>query len=632
MAEPTRPDALDPERLAGALQAAHLPTAVAVLFQLTGERRWLEPPYRPGRSRGLEVDNAAGLSADAQQELREALLRAVVAWADGAPVAVPEPRGDALVELLRVAMGEPVPSEYEPVMAEILAPPAPTTPEPGAERLSALVIGAGVSGMNAAIRLRALGVRVTVLEKNDDVGGTWLENGYPGAGVDTPSHLYSLSYHPRDWETHFGKRDEVQAYLRSVADEHDVRPMVHFATEVARADWDDVSKAWTLTTTAGLAYEANLLISATGVLNRPQEPKLPGRAEFGGQVFHSARWPADLDVTDQRVVVVGTGASAMQIVPAIVDRVARLTVLQRSPQWIAPNGDYFAPVGDDVHLLMREVPFYREWYRVRLAWTFNDKVHPSLQVDPDWTEPTRSVNASNDGHRRFFTNYLQEQLAGRPDLVDKALPSYPAFGKRMLLDNGWFAALRRDHVELVTERAVAFTPAGLRDSAGDEHEADVIVLCTGFQARSFLAPMQVRGRSGVPLAEQWGPEDATAHLGITVPDFPNLFLLLGPGTALGHGGSAITISEYQVDYLVATVRTLVRDRLSAVEVRPEVAEDYTRRVDAAHAAMIWTHPGMSNWYRNAAGRVVTALPWRIVDYRAMTREPDLAEFSTTPVQ
>lgn len=629
MAEPTRPDAVDPERMRRALLAVHLPTAVAVLFQLTGDRRWLSPPYRPGRSRGLEMDNAGGLSQPAQQRVRDALLDAVRSWADGAPVAVPAPRGDALVELLGVAMGEPVPAEYEPLMAEILEPPAPTVPEPGAERLNALVIGAGVSGMNAAIRLRALGVQVTVLEKNHEVGGTWLENGYPGAGVDTPSHLYSLSYHPHDWQTHFGKRDEVQSYLRSVADAFDVRPMVRFGTEVAGADWDEKARTWTLTTTSGEMFQARLLVSASGVLNRPQEPHLPGRAAFGGTVFHSARWPAGLDVTGRRVAVVGTGASAMQIVPAIADRVAGLTVLQRSPQWIAPNGDYFAPVGDDVHLLMREVPFYREWYRVRLAWTFNDKVHPTLQVDPAWTEPTRSVNAINDAHRRFFTGYLEDKLAGRPDLAEKALPDYPPFGKRMLLDNGWFTALRRDHVELVTERAVAFTPTGLRDSAGREHPADVVVLCTGFQARSYLAPIKVRGRSGVPLAEQWGPQDATAHLGITVPDFPNLFLLLGPGTALGHGGSAITISEYQVDYLVTLVREMVRDRISSVEVRPDVADDYTRRVDAAHDAMIWTHPGMTNWYRNPAGRVVSALPWRIVDYRAMTRHPDLTDFVAT---
>jgi 4-hydroxyacetophenone monooxygenase len=321
----------------------------------------------------------------------------------------------------------------------------------------------------------------------------------------------------------------------------------------------------------------------------------------------------------------------MQIVPAIVDRVAHLTVFQRSPQWIAPNRDVFRRVDPDQHWLMDVVPFYRRWYRARLAWTFNDKVHRSLQLDPAWDTEGRSINAENDGHRRAFTRYLLGELEGRPDLVDKCLPRYPPFGKRMLLDNGWFAALRRDHVDLVTEPVESFTPSGVR-SRSDAVDADVVILCTGFEAHGFLSPMRVTGRSGIPLAQQWGTDDATAYLGVTVPDFPNLFLLIGPNTALGHGGSMITIAELQVGYVAALVERLVRHRIGAVEVRREVADEYNRRVDAAHARMIWTHPAMTNWYRNAAGRVVNTLPWRIVDYRAMVREPDPADFVETPLR
>jgi 4-hydroxyacetophenone monooxygenase len=492
------------------------------------------------------------------------------------------------------------------------------------------VIGAGVSGMAAAIRLRSTGAHVTVLEKNDDVGGTWLENTYPGAGVDTPSYLYSLSFFERDWSTHFGKRDEVQAYLRDVADAFDLRPLVRFGTEVATADWDDTHQLWTLVTTTGEHIRANAVVSAVGQLNRPKTPDIKGLADFRGQIFHSAQWPDDLDVTGRRVAIVGTGASAMQIVPAIADRVERLTIFQRSPQWIAPNSDYFRPVGDDVHRVMATVPFYRAWYRVRLAWTFNDKVHPSLQVDPEWPEATHSVNAVNDGHRRFFTRYLEDQLAGRPDLQAAALPDYPPFGKRMLLDNGWFSALKRPGVELITSSVQALEPTGVRAADGSLTEVDIVVLCTGFEARRFLYPMDVRGRSGRTLEEQWGPEDATAFLGITVPDFPNLFMLLGPNTALGHGGSIITISEFQIDYVDALVRQMVAADIGSIECPAEVAAEYTARVDEAHAKMIWTHPGMTNWYRNAAGRVVSTLPWRIVDYRAMTRDPSVDDFIVRP--
>ena len=631
-AAPESCGAIDASMLARALQAANIPTLIPVLFQLTGDERWLRAPYAPLPGRGMDDNTTGGLPDAIQEEIRTAALEAVQAWASGRPVAIPAPRGEALIQLMSVCLGEPIPPEFEPMMADTLgfSSPRPEHPVSGAERFDVVVIGAGVSGMAAAIHLRAIGVNVTVLEKNDEVGGTWLENGYPGSGVDTPSYLYSLSFAEHEWSTHFGKRDEVQAYLREIADEHDLRGLIRFGTEVATADWDDDAQRWTLVTVAGDRFVANAVVSAVGQLNRPKVPDLPGIGDFQGRVFHSAQWPADLDVTGARVAVVGTGASAMQIVPAIAGKVEHLTVFQRSPQWIAPNSDYFAPVGEQVHALMATVPFYRQWYRVRLAWAFNDKVHPSLQVDPDWPEATRSVNAANDGHRRFFTRYLTEQLAGRPDLVDSALPDYPPFGKRMLLDNGWFAALRQPNVELVTSPVTSLEPSGVRDASGSLTEVDIVVMCTGFQARRFLYPMDVRGRSGRTLQEQWGPEDATAYLGMTVPDFPNLFLLLGPNTALGHGGSVITISEFQVDYIVSLIRQMLGRGLGSLECPPELAADYTRRVDEAHARMIWTHPGMTNWYRNAAGRVVSVLPWRIVDYREMTTNPSVDDYRVRP--
>ncbi len=628
MSAPASAPAIDRSALAHALTEANIPSLIPVLYQLTGDERWLAAPYAPAPGRGMDDNTSGGLPAQRQSEIRVAALEAVLAWAAGQPVAVPQPRGGALVRLLSVCVGEPMPAEFEPMMADMLGFAAPVDRDAvaGAERFDVVVIGAGVSGMAAAIRLRATGANVTVLEKNEDVGGTWLENTYPGAGVDTPSYLYSLSFFERDWSTHFGKRDEVQGYLRDVAEHFGLRQMIRFRTEVAAADWDEAQQLWKIVTTTGEHIRANVLVSAVGQLNRPKVPDLPGLSDFHGRVFHSAQWPDDLDVTGQRVAIVGTGASAMQIVPAIADRVEQLTIFQRSPQWIAPNSDYFRPVGEDIHQVMATVPFYRAWYRVRLAWTFNDKVHPSLQVDPDWPEPTRSVNAVNDGHRRFFTRYLQEQLAGRPDLEAATLPDYPPFGKRMLLDNGWFSALRRPNVHLVTSPVRALEPAGVRADDGSLTEVDIVVLCTGFEARRFLYPMDVRGRSGRTLEEQWGPEDATAFLGITVPDFPNLFMLLGPNTALGHGGSVITISEFQIDYVDALIRQMAAAGIESIECPAELAADYTTRVDEAHATMIWTHPGMTNWYRNAAGRVVSTLPWRIVDYRAMTRDPSVDDF------
>ncbi len=615
----------DPELLR-ALEHANLPSLVPVLHQLTGDRRWLHDPYRPTRSRGMDDNDPGGFAPGVAAEIREAVAGAVAAYDAGRPPAVPAPTGEALRELLELANGEPVPPEYAEMLAEDMGfTPAPVRVVPDTD-IDAVVIGAGVSGMLAAIKLAEAGIAHVVLEKNDDVGGGWYENTYPGAGVDTPSHLYSYSFHPRDWSTHFGKRDEVQTYLRDVADTHGLRERIRFGTEVVGADWDDERGTWTTRTADGAVFTSRILVSATGALNRPRIPDIPGLDTFAGPAFHTAQWPDGLDLDGRRVAVVGAGASAMQVVPAIAGRVRELTVFQRSPQWVAPNDVYFTPVDPAVALLMARVPFYRRWYRARLAWNFNDRVHPSLQVDPEWEHPQRSVNAVNDAHRRVFTRYLESELAGRPDLVEKALPTYPPFGKRMLLDNGWYRALRRDDVTLVTEAVAEVTPTGLRGDGGTEVEADVVVLATGFHTHRYLWPIEIRGRDGVRLADVWGPEDARAHLGITVPGFPNLFVTCGPGTVLGHGGSYITIAECQVRYLVDLVVTMAERGLRTVEVRPEVEAEWTRRHDEAHARMLWTHPGMTNWYRNAAGRVVCTMPWRIVDYWRMTRTADLADF------
>ncbi|MHA6793362.1 flavin-containing monooxygenase [Pseudonocardia bannensis] len=624
----------DRAALARAVEHANLPTLVAVLFQLTGDRAWLADPYRPTRSRGMDDNDDGGFPPPVQARIRAAAVDAVLAWADGRPPAVPAPTGDALVELMSLAVGEEVPAEYAEMTAEDMgfAPAPARAPRTGsATGFSVIVIGAGVSGMLASIKLTEAGIDHVVLEKNDDVGGTWLENRYPGAGVDTPSYLYSYSFAPRAWSTHFGKRDEVYRYLRDVAERHDLRRVIRFGTEVTAAEYHAARQRWTVRTADGQELTANAVITATGQLNRPKVPALPGLDAFRGPIFHSAHWPADLDLTGKRVAIVGTGASAMQIVPAIAGDAAQVTIFQRSPQWAAPNDVYFAPVGDAVHHLMAHVPFYSRWYRTRLAWNFNDRVHPSLQVDPEWEHADRSVNAINDAHRRVFTRYLTAQLEGREDLVAKALPDYPPFGKRMLLDNGWFAALRRDDVELITEAVAEITGTGVRSVAGTEREADVVVLATGFETHKLLHPIDVRGRDGRSIREVWGPEDATAHLGITTAGFPNLFITCGPGTVLGHGGSYITIAECQVRYIVDLLVSMIDGGIGAVECRPEVEAAYVRRHDDAHARMIWTHPGMDNWYRNDAGRVVSTLPWRIVDYWSMTRSADLADFRTEPV-
>jgi 4-hydroxyacetophenone monooxygenase len=342
--------------------------------------------------------------------------------------------------------------------------------------------------------------------------------------------------------------------------------------------------------------------------------------------MHTARWRSDVEIAGRRVAVLGTGASAMQLVPAIAGVAERVIVFQRSPQWGLPNPNQPRAVPETMQLLMRDVPGYLGWYRLRLVWNFGDRLFPALQIDPDWPHPDRAVNAINDRHRQFLTRYILSELGDRTDLVDKCLPTYPPYGKRPLLDAGWFRTVARDDVDVVTDRIRRITPGGVVVETGEEIPVDVLVLATGFQNLNLLSPIEVRGRSGRTLRETWGEDDGTAHLGITVPDFPNLFLLLGPNTIAGHGGSAALAIEMETRYIMGMIARMVEDGIASVECRREVHDAYVERIDDALSRTIWAHPGMTTYYRNSRGRVVSTMPWTNSEYWHMTREPDLDEF------
>ncbi|MHA6796278.1 flavin-containing monooxygenase [Pseudonocardia bannensis] len=630
------PTATD-EELRAALSAANIPTLLLVLAHLTGDDRWLQDPYRPTRTIALNDNDTGGLPEARQAEIRDAALDVLRELRDGRRTVPAPPSDDRIVAMLSVSLGEQVPEEYAEAMAEdggFRTPAWLRTPPLGGDRPRVLVIGAGISGVCIGVALAHLGLPFTIVERNDAVGGTWLENDYPGAGVDTPSHLYSYSFAPRpDWSRYYAKQPEILGYVQDVAREAGLLPSIRFGTDVVSARWDEASSTWEVLTRhrdgAEQRHVVDVVISSVGQFNRPVVPDLPGLSSFPGPAFHTARWDHDVDLAGKRVGVIGTGASSVQVVPAIADVAGQVVVFQRSPQWVAPNANYLREMHDHTMLLMAQVPGYRTWYRLRLMWMIQDKLHPTLRKDPDWPHPERSINALNDKHRRFFTAYLDEQIAGAEELREAVLPDYPPYGKRILLDNDWFATIRRDDVSLVASGVREIDGSVVVTADGARYEVDVLVLATGFSSRRMLYPLDIRGRSGVPLREQWGDDDAWAHLGISIPDFPNLFLLYGPNTNLGHGGSSFFHAECQTGYITGLLRRMAEDGIAALEVRPEVCDAYNARVDAAHEQMIWTHPGMTTYYRNVAGRIVTTTPWRLIDYWAMTRTPDLADFRVT---
>jgi 4-hydroxyacetophenone monooxygenase len=536
--------------------------------------------------------------------------------------------------MLAVTLVEDVPAEYGELLSEEMGFLSRDVEIPAAsvrDDFSVAIIGAGLSGVCMAIKLAAAGINYMILEKDEDLGGTWLENVYPGCGVDTPGHLYSFSFAPNpDITRYFAKRDEVQSYLRGLADDHSVRDQIRFQTEVVRAEYDTTDNLWHIDVRdkAGLANSltANVLVSAVGMVNRPMIPPIPGLEEFPGPVMHTAAWDNSHDLTGKRVAVIGTGASAMQLVPSIVDTAESVTIFQRSKQWAVPHPNYHRPVGESVRLLMREVPFYVQWYRLRAFWNFSDRLHSSLQIDPDWPYPDRAVNEVNDRHRIFLTKYIAEQLGDRPELIEACLPDYPPYGKRPLLDNNWYQTLLRDDVTLVTEAVDHIAGNAVVTRSGTQVTADVIALATGFKVLQFLWPMDIVGTSGKTLREQWGVDDARAYLGITVPDFPNFFIVNGPNTNAGHGGSAIHATEFQVRYVMQAIKYLLGSRTSAVDVQGDVFWRYNGELDEALAQSIWSHKGMTTYYRNGAGRIVVSSPWKYVDYWSRTKEFDPSDY------
>ena len=624
----------DARLLAEGVAAANIPTLLMVLVQLTGEQDWLEPPYRPRRAHGMG-DNDTGRLPDAiQAEIRESALEAIVAWRAGRPVAIPSPTPELLVRMLSCAMGDEIPLDYAPMMAsqngldQVLASPIERVPE----GFRVLVIGAGVSGLAMAVNLQVAGIPFQVVEKGRTVGGTWRENRYPGAGVDSPNHLYSFTFAPHDWSMFFALREELQGYLELVTDAFGLRDAIRFETEVESATYDADAQQWEVDVRCAdgtnETLEATVVVAAAGIFNPAKFPAIRGLETFEGPCFHTAQWREDFDLAGKRVAVIGNGASAMQLCPAIQNIVESMTIFQRSSQWAAPFEQFQKPVPQALRYLFNEVPLYRQWYRTRLGWTFNDRIYDSLHKDPTWPHPERSLNPTNDAHREFFTQYIVSELGDRTDLLDLALPRYPPFGKRMLLDNGWYRMLRNGRVTLVGDSIAEVRPNQVVTEDGREFDVDVLIFATGFDVLRFLSAFDVRGRSGCTLRERWGDDDARAYLSVAVPDFPNFFVLYGPNCQPGHGGSFMFVAEMVIHYVMSVLTQMAEEGIASVEIRQDVHDQYNESVDREHEQMVWTHPGMETYYRNSKGRVVVNYPFRNIEMWNKTRQADLTEFIT----
>lgn len=631
------------KRLEAALEKANLPTLACILVHLTGDRVWIEGKFRPSRTRGLDDNDSGGYPDAVADEIRSAARDALLEWFGGKPLAKPNLSDAELIEMMGISLGENIPPEYALMVRGDLQLPGGDVREGGGltadavpPGFSAIIIGAGISGLCAAVNLAAAGIPYTIVERQHGVGGVWSENCYPGAGCDVPSYLYSYSFSPFDWSRFFAGRQEIHQYLQGVAESFDVLDHIRFGLEVTEAAYDQASETWSVETIADdgsrQSLRGNILISAVGAFNKPRLPKVPGLDSFNGVSIHTAHYPREgLDLDGKRVVLIGNGASAMQVGPAIAGRVSELTIVQRTPQWIAPFPKFAQDIPDELRWLLQEVPLYRLWYRLRLSWAFNDKLYEALQRDPDWLSDGTSINAVNDSHRIALTDYARRELAEASDLLPQVVPDYPPFGKRMLLDNGWFRTLARDNVRLVDSGVKSVFDTGVVLDDDTVLQADVLIWATGFDVVNFIAPMAIEGKDGATLQKDWNGDDARAYLGTVVHGYPNFFCLYGPNTQFGHGGSLITILERQMHYVMSLLKQMFARGISSVEVRQSVFDDYNRKVDELHSGMVWTFPGVETYYKNSKGRVVVNNPFRVLQYWQMTETADLSDYNVTSV-
>jgi 4-hydroxyacetophenone monooxygenase len=629
------PATLDDAALARVLQLANLPALLPALVHITGDPGLLAR-FEP-RLPGFKGDEGQGIPDEHAREIRRLALDVLRELRDASRPLAPQPSDEQLCAMLSWCAGEPVDPEYVPLVREESNFDGRDLRRfqwrrrPPAERLAAFrvgIIGAGLGGLCTAIRLEQAGIPYAIFEKNENVGGTWYENHYPGLRVDVANHFYSYSFEPNpDWSDFYARRDELQAYVEHCALKYGVRRRIRFSTEVIAARWDDARARWELRLRGSDGSEqpaqVDVLVSAVGMLSRPNTPDIPGLASFAGTALHSARWDDRLELAGRRVAVIGTGASAMQIVPTIAERVRHLSVLQRDPHWALPNPKYQRRVEPGEKWLFRHLPCYAGWYRFLLLWANSDRLYGSFCIDPDWPRPD-SINRANDSLRVLMTEHIRREVGGDAELLRKTVPSYPPLGKRILQDNGWYRTLARPNVELVSEPIREIRPHAIATADGREHPAEVIVLATGYHPNKYLWPMEITGRSGTKLGELWG-DDPRAYLGITIPDYPNLFCLYGPNTN-PVAGSVILMLECQAGYIAACLRELLERGLRSLECRKDVHDAYNERVDAQHERMVWRHPRVHSYYNNSKGRVTTNVPWRMLDYWKLTRAPELADF------
>ncbi|MEV8151041.1 NAD(P)/FAD-dependent oxidoreductase [Arthrobacter sp. NPDC080073] len=625
------------DELRSVLEEAHLVTLLPTLASLTGDLSILRQNLRPKPVSIYEgIAGQSGLSTDEQSEARELAFQTLASIRDNGLDGTVRLSSEQLRQMLEFMTG-PIDEAYVPMLIHELGMPVDTGAPSWTKAAIApdtafdvVIIGAGMSGLAAGHRLDQAGVAFSIIERRSDVGGVWLDNSYPGARLDTTNFNYSYSFaQTGSWPSQYSRRDEILDYFRGVADELSLREHIRFSSEFVHGAYDEASATWTVTIRNENGSEetlhANAIISAVGQLNEPNIPYISGAETFRGPTWHTARWNHDVDLADKRVVIIGTGASAFQVFPQVAKIAKHVTVLQRTPPYVVPTPGYTSEMPNAMKWLFQNVPNYHRWYRFSQFWANVDGIRDLAIVDPEWHHPI-SVSEKNEDVRQYLIAYLTDAFAERPDLLAQVIPNYPPYAKRSVRDDGtWTSALKQDNVNLNSEGIARITPEGVETKDGTIHEADVIIYGTGFKAADFLRTFELSGIDGVSLHDEWDG-DARAYWGITVPKFPNLFLLYGPNTNLNTHGSSVLFTEAGVEYTLECIRMLLSRGARALNVKAEPFVEFNDLVDATTMTMAIGVSNVNTWYRNSKGRISQNWPLTTLDYWQGTREPRVEHY------
>jgi 4-hydroxyacetophenone monooxygenase len=628
--------AADDETIREALLQADVMLLRTVMVQLTGDERLRALATRVPETGGSDRVAPPTIADPGDQKLvRDVAFDVMKRYRDGTDAPPPPPALDEFRALLELTFSQEIADTELPFWWEELGvEPLPraisldTVDREKLEAFQVVVIGAGMNGIAAAVHLDAAGLPYTVIEKNGGVGGTWHENVYPGARVDVASRAYGYTFEPDfPWRDYYATQPELQAYFDYCVDKYGVRDQIQFHSEVESLHWDDEAKMWDLsirTPDGTQTMRANAVISAVGLFNRPRFPDIDGIDSFAGKLLHTAAWDRSYELDGKRVAVIGTGSSGVQVVNPLSSRVGQLYVFQRSGTWLANVPNYRTAVPAAEQWLLDCVPYYLNWVRLQQVHAIGDTRTKMLDVDPEWEDPD-TVSEANFALRSALIEHLVSELDNDPELVAACIPTYPPLAKRLPKDNGWYEAITRGHVELVSDPIERITPTGIRTASGREVELDAIVCATGFRTTQYLWPMRIEGRDGITLDQAWSRDGARAYMGMTIPGFPNLFCLYGPNTN-GKSGSPCSWGEMQVRYATLAFKYLLENDLHSLEVKPEVYHRFNAYLDKRLSGLIWMDQRQRSYYLNEFNRIVTNGAWLNAEYSVWTREPALDEF------